>query len=75
MSIDLFTPWREPITMAASLRKADVLFAMNALSDGYFNNDEDMCMYREVTGDYFVESGDETQADTEYEGIDGICQL
>ena len=75
MSIDLFTPWRKSITMAASLRKADVLFAVSALSDGYFDNDEDRRAYAEVIGDYFAESGDETEADTEYEDIDSICQL
>ena len=75
MSINLFTPWRESITMAASLRKADVLFAVSALSDGYFDNDEDRRAYAEVIGDYFAESGDEMEADTEYEDIDGMYQL
>ena len=61
--------------IAASLRKADILFAVSALSDGYFDNDKDRCVYAEVIGDYFVESGDETEADTEYEDINGMCQL
>ena len=29
----------------------------------------------EVIGDYFAESEDETEADTEHEDIDGMCQL
>ena len=61
--------------MAASLRKAGVLFAVIALSDGYFDNDKDRCAYTGIIGDYFVENGDETEADTEYEDIDGMCQL
>ena len=75
MSIDLFIPWRETITMAASLRKADVLFAVRALSDGYFDNEDDRRAYTEVIGDYSAESGDETEADTEYEDIDGMCHF
>ena len=71
----LFTPWRDSITMAASLRKADILFAVSALSDGYFDNDEDRRTYVEVIGDYFAASGDEMEVDTEYEDIDGMCQL
>ena len=61
--------------MAASLRKVDVLFAVSALSDRYFDNDEDRRAYAEVIGDYFAESGDETEADMEYEDIEGMCQL
>ena len=103
MSIDLFTPWRETITIAALLRKADVLFAVSALSDGYFDNVtitiaallrkadvlfavsalsdgyfdnvEDRCVYAEVIGDYFAESGDKTEADMEYEDINGMCHF
>ena len=75
MSIDLFTPWHKSVTMAATLRKANVLFAVSALSDVYFDNNEDRCAYAEVIGDYFAESGDETKADKEYEDIDGLCQL
>ena len=41
----------------------------------YLDNDEDRCAYAEVIGDYFAESGDETEVDTEYEDIDGMCQL
>ena len=58
--------------MAASLRKADVLFAVSALSDGYFDIDKDRHAYAVVIGDYFAESEDETKADTEYEDM---CQL
>lgn len=61
--------------MAASLRKADVLFAVSALSDGYFDNEEDRPAYMEVIEDYFAASGDETEADTEYEDIDGMCHF
>ena len=61
--------------MVASLRKANVLFSVSALSDGYFDNDKERHAYAEVIGDYFAESGDETEADTEYEDIDGLCQL
>ena len=61
--------------MAASLRNANLLFAVNALSDRYFDNDKDRCTYMEVIGDYFVESGDEMEADTEHEDIDGMCQF
>ena len=53
--------------MAASLRKADVLFAVSALSDGYFDSEDNRSAYTEVIGNYFAESGDETEADTEYE--------
>ena len=67
MSIDLFNPWRETITMAASLRKADVLFAVSALSEGYFDNNEDRHAYTQLIEDYFAESGDETEAETENE--------
>lgn len=30
---------------ASTLRMADVLFAVNALSDGYFDNDKDKSMH------------------------------
>ena len=61
--------------MAASLRKADILFAVSALSDGYFDSDEDRRAYADIIGDYFAESEDEMEVDTEYEDIDGMCQL
>ena len=61
--------------MTASLRMAGILFAVNALSDRYFNNDKDRHTYMEVLGDDFAEGGDEMEADTEYEDIDGMCQL
>ena len=75
MSIDLLIPWRETVTMAALLKKADVLFAVNALSDGYFDNDEDRRAYAEVMSDYFAESGDETVAGTECEDNDGMSHF
>ena len=37
--------WCETIMMAALLKKANVLFAVNALSDGYFDNDTDRHAY------------------------------
>ena len=67
--------WRETVTMAALLKKADVLFAVNALSDGYFDNDTDRRAYAEVIGDYFADSGDDTDAGTEYEDNDGMCKF
>jgi len=51
--------------MAASLRKADVLFAVSAPSEGYFDNNEDRHAYTQLVEEYFAESGDETEADTE----------
>ena len=49
LSIDLFNPpWREILMMAASLKKADVLFAVSALSDGFFDNNEDRHAYTQV---------------------------
>lgn len=53
--------------MAASLRKADVLFAVSALSEGYFNDSEDRRAYAQLIEDYFADSGDETEAE------DGTC--
>ena len=75
MSIDLLIPWHETVTMAALLKKADVLFAVNALSDGYFDNDEDRRAYAEVISDYFAESVDETDAGTECEDNDGMSHF
>ena len=51
----------------------DVLFAVNALSGGYFDSNEDRRAYAEVLQDYFAESGDETEAETENE--DGMSSL
>ena len=68
LSIDLFNPlWRETLMMAASLKKADVLFAVSALSDGFFDNNEDRHAYTQVIEEYFADSGDETEAETENE--------
>ena len=57
--------------MAASLRKADVLFAVGALSEGFLDDSEDRRAYKQLIEDYFAESGDETEAETENE--DGMC--
>ena len=51
----------------------DVLFAVNALSGGYIDSNEDRRAYAEVLQDYFAESGDETEAETENE--DGMSSL
>ena len=48
---------------------------MNALSDGYFDNDEDRRVYAEVISNYFAESGDETDAGTECEDNDGMSHF
>ena len=72
---DLLIPWRETVTMAALLKKADVLFAVNALSDDYFDSDEDRRAYAKVISDYFAESGDETDAGTECEDNDGMSHF
>ena len=68
LSIDLFNPpWRKTLMMVASLKKADVLFAVSALSDGFFDNNEDRHTYTQVIEEYFADSGDETEAETENE--------
>lgn len=38
--------WHETVTKPASLRKADILFVVNALSDGDFDNNEDKRIHR-----------------------------
>ena len=51
--------------MAVSKRKEDVLFAVSALSDGLFDNEEDIRAYSETIGDYFAYSDTEAETDTE----------
>ena len=57
---------REIVVMAASKRKGDVLFAINALSNSFFDT-EDNNVYTELNEEYFGESGDETEANTDNE--------
>ena len=59
--------------MVAPLRKANKLFAVNALSDRYFDSDKDRCTYMEVIEDCFAESGDEMEAHMEYEDFNDMC--
>ena len=47
--------------------KADVLFAVSALSEGYLDNNEDRHAYTQLIEDYFAESGNETEAETDNE--------
>ena len=49
--------------MASSSRKGDVLFAVSALSDDLFDNEEDIRAYTQVIEDYFADS--ETETDNE----------
>ena len=51
--------------MAGSKRKEDVLFAVSALSDGLFDNDEDIRTYSETIRDYFAHSDTVAETDTE----------
>ena len=57
---------RETFVMAASKKKGDVLFAINALSDGFFDADDNDA-YTELIEEYFGESGDETETNTDNE--------
>ena len=56
---------REPSTMAAT-KKGDVLFAINVLSDNFFDKD-DNDTYSTLIEDYFAESGDKTETNTDNE--------
>ena len=56
----------ENIMMAATNKKADVLFAINALSDNFFDK-EDNDAYSAVIEEYFAESGDKTETNTDNE--------
>lgn len=63
LSINLFNPsWRETLIIATLLKKADILFAVSALSDSFFDNNEDKHAYMQVIEEYFVDSGDEMEA-------------
>ena len=62
----MFIFGRETTIMAASRRKGDVLFAINALSDSFFDA-EDNHAFTELIEEYFGESGDETEANTDNE--------
>ena len=65
---------RETIVMAASKRKGDVLFAINALSDSFYDA-EDNHAFTELIEEYFGESGDETEANTDNEEGMQCCFL
>ena len=58
---------RETRAMAASNKKADVLFALNILSDNFFDTDKDKEAYAATIEEYFGESGDETKTNTDNE--------
>lgn len=58
--------WRETTLMAASKKKGDVLFAINAFSDNLFEN-QDQEAFSALIEEYFEESGDETDANTDNE--------
>ena len=60
--------------MAASKRKGDVLFAINALSDGFFDADDNDA-YTGLIEEYFGESGDETETNTDNEEGSTVCNL
>ena len=57
----------ETTVMTASNKKAVVIFAINVLSDNFFNKDEGNNAYSTLIEKYFVESGDETEANTDNE--------
>ena len=61
--------------MAAFQKKADVLFAINVLSDNFFNNDKDKELeaYAATIEEYFRENDDETDANTDNEEGMHIC--
>ena len=46
----------------ASNNKAGVLFAINVLSDNFFDNDKDKAAYIATNEEYFREHSDETEA-------------
>ena len=58
---------RKKRAMAASNKKADVLFALNILSDNFFDTDEDKEAYAATIEEYFEESSDETETNTDNE--------
>ena len=53
--------------MVGSNKKADVLFALNILSDNFFDKEEDNEAFASVIEEYFRESGDETETNTDTE--------
>ena len=53
--------------MTASLKKADVLFVVSVLSDGFFDDNEDRHAYTQLIEEYFADSGDETETEMENE--------
>ena len=55
------------IRAMASYKKGDVLFAINVLSDNFFDDDTDKEAYAAVIEEYFGESGDETDANMDNE--------
>ena len=59
--------WRETTVMVASNKKGDLLFAINALSEDFFDKNEDNEAYTALIEEYFGESGDETEANTDDE--------
>ena len=62
MKIDMDLP--STILKASSNKKADVLFIINVLSDNFFNKDEGNDAYSALIEEYFTESGDETDMNT-----------
>ena len=63
----------ETRAMVASNKKADVLFALNILSDNFFDNDKDKETYTATIEEYFGESGDEMETNTgNNEGMDTL---
>ena len=57
----------ETRVMAASNKKADVFFALNLLSDNFFDTNEDKEAYMATIEEYFGERGDETETNTDNE--------
>ena len=51
--------------MAVSSKKGDILFAVSALSDRFFDSEEDVHNYTRVIEDYFADSETETETDNE----------
>ena len=51
--------------MAASSKKGDVLFAVSALSDRFFDSEEDIHNYTRIIEDYFVDGEMEAETDNE----------
>ena len=64
--IDLFPFWCEILTMLARRRKGDVWFAVNVLSDDFFD-EQDRHDFSDLIADYFADSGDETENETDNE--------